>query len=333
MPVYYANARWTPPALFSLLCLAWGSGWLALKIGVAALPPLFYASSRFVAAGVILFCITVVRGGVGQLLVPRNGTLIPGAMLMIAANYGLMAWGAMRVTSGLAAVVNLATVPLAIAVCGALYGQTRFTWRVGVGLASGSAGLVALLAWPVLARSNADQEASVSSVVGLAAISAGAACYAWGSILTRRTSARIPALTASTIQALAGGLILLSLSALYETWGGIPTAFSDSVRTAGWLFLVTISVVSTPLYIWLLVRWEPTRLAAYAYVCPVIAVAEGVLLGGESLSVSELIGAVLLGAGAYWVLRQTPAVGNPDTASRPEISADPISTKQEDVEV
>src|SRR5262245_13090142 len=83
--------------LFALLCLMWGSGWLALKIGVTALPPLLFASSRFLAAGAVLLVALTVLGRVRTLLTIPWRAALPGALLMFAVNYGLMAWGVTRV--------------------------------------------------------------------------------------------------------------------------------------------------------------------------------------------------------------------------------------------
>ena len=304
------------PGVFALLCVAWGSGWLALKIGVAALPPLFFAATRFVAAGTVLLVALAAKGELGRLRDEGMLLTLPGALLMVAVNYGLMAWGATRATSGLAAVVNLTTVPLAMAIFGAIYGRARLGRRTGIALVMGSSGLAVLLLLPALAGTSVAGASAASTAVGLAAISVGAACYAWGSILIRRRTTEIPALAASTFQALAGGYALLVVSALVEPWDSIPAAFADPVRLAGWLFLVAISVLSTPAYLWLLARWEPTRVAAYAYICPVIAVCEGVAFGGERITITEIAGALLLGLGAYWALGQARTDGHRDAARK-----------------
>src|SRR5258706_6085660 len=47
------NAR--PYSAFALMCLAWGSTFIAIKEGVTSVPPFFYAGIRFVLAGILLF--------------------------------------------------------------------------------------------------------------------------------------------------------------------------------------------------------------------------------------------------------------------------------------
>ncbi|HEX7927746.1 MAG TPA: EamA family transporter [bacterium] len=309
--------------LFALLCLMWGSGWLALKIGVTALPPLLFASSRFLGASAALLAMLLMLGRLRGLLALPWRAALPGALLMFAANYGLMAWGVTRAASGLSAVVNLATVPLAMAVFGRIYGVARLTGRTLAGLALGSVGLALLLLPPVFAKPGVG-DLGPATALGLLAIAGGASCYAWGSVLTRRhvNLGHVPALELSTYQALVGGAVLLAASALAEPWADLGAAL-EPTRLGGWGFLVTVTVVSSPVYLALLARWAPSRVAAYAYVCPVIAVAEGVLLGGEVLTLAQAAAALVLGLSAWLVLGTAP-----DAAPRVEPaapSAQPLS--------
>ena len=64
------------------------------------------------------------------------------------------------------------------------------------------------------------------------------------------------------------------------------------------------SIIAFTAYIWLLGHDEPTRVASYAYVNPVIAVLLGWLLGGEKLSIRVILGMILVLVGVTAVLRQ-----------------------------
>jgi drug/metabolite transporter (DMT)-like permease len=39
---------------FLALCLVWGLTWIATKVGVGTVPPLLFAATRFIAAGVLV---------------------------------------------------------------------------------------------------------------------------------------------------------------------------------------------------------------------------------------------------------------------------------------
>ncbi|WP_264777526.1 DMT family transporter [Deinococcus aetherius] len=107
--------------------MSWGSTFLALKVGVAHLPPFLLAGVRFVVAGGLLLGGLLLRGGGLRLSQRDIGRLLPLAMLMIALNSGLMAWGTKLVPTGVAAVVNYVPVSLGALTLGVLYGQERLT--------------------------------------------------------------------------------------------------------------------------------------------------------------------------------------------------------------
>ncbi|MBL6946965.1 MAG: EamA family transporter, partial [Rhodospirillales bacterium] len=50
--------------LFLIVSTIWGSTWLATKIGVQIVPPLFFSASRLVCAGAILLALAASRGSV-----------------------------------------------------------------------------------------------------------------------------------------------------------------------------------------------------------------------------------------------------------------------------
>ena len=52
-----------PALLFAAMCLVWGLTWIAMKIGVTAMPPIMFAALRFVAAGILLLGWHAARGG------------------------------------------------------------------------------------------------------------------------------------------------------------------------------------------------------------------------------------------------------------------------------
>jgi drug/metabolite transporter (DMT)-like permease len=43
--------------IFLVISLIWGLTWIAIKVGIEATPPLFFAAARFVAAGGLLLLV------------------------------------------------------------------------------------------------------------------------------------------------------------------------------------------------------------------------------------------------------------------------------------
>src|SRR3989449_6513847 len=105
------KARWGVPVAWLTLCVVWSSTWLVIKIGLRDLPPISYAGIRFLIAIIVLFAVSAGRVG----LLPQRGfdyvLLAFTGVLMFAVNYGLLFWGELHVSSGLAAVLQ-ATIPI-----------------------------------------------------------------------------------------------------------------------------------------------------------------------------------------------------------------------------
>src|SRR5438093_10398768 len=105
------KARWGVPAAWLTLCAVWSSTWLVIKIGLRDLPPISYAGIRFLIAIIVLLAVSYGR----VRLLPRRAldyaVLAFTGVLMFAVNYGLLFWGELHVSSGLAAVLQ-ATIPI-----------------------------------------------------------------------------------------------------------------------------------------------------------------------------------------------------------------------------
>jgi drug/metabolite transporter (DMT)-like permease len=289
------NAR--PYSAFALMCLAWGSTFVAIKEGVTNVPPFFYAGIRFVLAGILLFLwigLTPRRFGIPAADLRR---LTLPALLMIAVNYGLLTWGVRQLDSGLSAVVNLASVALWMLVFSLLYRQEAFAWAKLAGIAIGVVGLMLLFAPGAVA--------SPAEIAGVLSIVIGAAGYAWGTALGRATLARYSALDVSAFQMLIGGGALTVVALLIEP---VDAATLDALlqpATGGsLLYLVVVgSLLGFTLYQSLIKVWPSTRVSTYTFICPVIALILGVIVFGERIRLVEAVASVLMLLGAYVVMQ------------------------------
>ena len=92
---------------------------------------------------------------------------------------------------------------------------------------------------------------------------------------------------------LSGGLMLLAVSAALGEYGRFHPA---AVKAAGWFSLAYLvvfgSIIGFTAYVWLIHHESPTKVGTYAYVNPVVAVIVGYFLGGESLGMRTVLGAL-----------------------------------------
>ncbi|PYY03602.1 MAG: hypothetical protein DMG64_07175 [Acidobacteria bacterium] len=276
----------------------WGASFLAIRVIVAAAPPLLAAGVRFLSAGLILFLWAVLRGT--QLPNAREwrSALFLGVG-MFACNYGPLFWAEQRVDSGIAAIVS-ALIPVWIAVFESMRSRSRISASLIIGTACGVAGVVALSLTP------GDVSGPIE-LLPLAALLFGTLAWAVGTIWSQRLPLPSSKPMAASIQMILGGVTLSLVSAAVGDLNRFSLRRVDGHVIFSMLYLVLgASIVAFTAYVWLLGHDQPTRVASYAYVNPVIAVLLGWSLGGERLPIQVILGMALVLTGVVAVLRQRP---------------------------
>src|SRR6201993_1163080 len=96
-------------AFFAIYFL-WGTTFLAIRIAVEELPPLFAAGVRFFIAGILLFGFMLARGETRPTGRQWRNLLVM-SLLMFVAEYGPLFWAEKFVPSGIVSVLA-ATIPI-----------------------------------------------------------------------------------------------------------------------------------------------------------------------------------------------------------------------------
>ena len=268
-------------AAFAAVYVIWGSTYLAIRWGVAEIPPFLMAGVRFVAAGLVFAAWGLRQGAARPTARDWAMTGLVG-VLMAAGGNGGVSWALQRVPSGLGALL-VSMVPFWVAL-GDWWrpGGERPAGRVVVGLVLGFSG-VALLVNPAEAAG-----ASGLDPIGAGTIVVASLLWAAGSICSRHVPQPHSQALSSGMQMLGGGAVLLALSAVAGElreldWGAIsPGAFG------AWAYVAAFGSVAYGCYLWLLKASVPAKAATYAYVNPVIALVLGYFLAGEALSAWSL---------------------------------------------
>src|SRR5215472_6646619 len=135
---------------WAVVCLVWGTTYLAIRVALESIPPILMAAMRWIAAGAILIAALKIRGE--RLPGPRAWpALTVLGILLLGFGNGAVVWAEQSVASGLTAVL-VATVPFwmvgvdAIAAYGAekssfVHRGDRLTIRRIAGLILGFAGI------------------------------------------------------------------------------------------------------------------------------------------------------------------------------------------------
>lgn len=277
---------WKTLLAFAIIYFVWGSTYLAIRIGVAEIPPFLFAAMRFLVAGLALYLWMLMKGERSPSGRQWASALLI-ALLIFVFDYGLLFWAERRVPSGIAAVM-MATIPVFMAISEILFLRTqRLTARLGFALLVGICGVTVLVSNSLrLGGAPVDHAGAVALI--FASVS-----WSVASVLTKKLPLPESKVMSSGAQMLAGGLLLtLSAGALGEFHQFHPALVSRAAWLALLYLIVAGSIIGFTAYVWLLHHESPTKVGTYAYVNPLVAMLIGYFLGGEALGLRTVLGSV-----------------------------------------
>lgn len=287
---------WLVVAAFAAVYVIWGSTYLAIRYAVESIPPFLMAGTRHFVAGLLLFTFTWARGNGPPTRLQWRDAVIAGGLMLTIGNGGVT-WAEQTISSSVAALLVGLTPVWMVLFDWLRPGGVRPVPLVGLGLATGFAG-VALLA------GGRPDGADSTYGWGVAAVIAASVGWSLGSVFNRGANKPAGPFLAVAIQMMAGGVLLLGLAAASGEWRQFSFAQVTWISFGAWLYLMVAgSVVAYTAYVWLLHATTPARVATYAYVNPLIAVLLGCTIGREPFSRDVLVAGTLIIAAVVMVLR------------------------------
>ena len=276
-----------------MVCLIWGTTYLAIRISLETIPPLLMAAVRWIVAGGLLILLLHLRG---ERLPARREwpSLAVLGVLLLGFGNGAVVWAEQTVPSGLTAVL-VATSPFWMVGMDALMPEgERLTVRRTLGLIVGFCGIV-MLVWPEI-RVGGSGHAFLGGVV-----SAQVACVGWavGSSYARKRGRGLAkeenVLATAAFEMLFGGIVLLGAALVMHE----PERLSFTTRTASaLLYLIFFGAIGGfSAYAYALKHLPIATVSLYAYVNPIIAVILGILILREPFNVRMLLAAAVVFVG------------------------------------
>lgn len=277
---------------YIVLCLIWGTTWLAIRYLVEDVPPLEAAAIRFLIAGALLLGAARVQ----KRRWPRGKrswqALMVLSVTIMAVPYGLLFWAEQYVASSMAAVLY-AAIPLVVALLTpAMMG--RSVPRSAVFALVVAFGALLFLFFRGLGESR-------QALWGGAGVMTAMVLSAWSIVYAKKRLQDVDSVVATGLQLLFASVVLFG-----GTW------VLEARRHAHWtrtsliaLAYLTIfgSCVAFVIYYWLLKRMQPYQLSTTSLVVPVIAVLAGSLIAHEAIPLMMLIAMAIVLASVGSVLR------------------------------
>jgi drug/metabolite transporter (DMT)-like permease len=293
--------------------VVWGSTYLALKVGVAHLPPLSLNAVRFLVAGAVLYawCAWQRRRH------PERGRRPPNraqwragaiqGLLLPAAGTGGATWAEQKLPSGTTALL-LATIPLWMVLGRRVFDHERIGLPAALGLAAGIAG-VGLLVNPF----SGTAPDALATTVALGA----AMCWGLGSVYALHAPRPEQPLLASAVEMLCAGVALTALAAAGGEFARVDApALGGSAFALAYL-IVFGSILAYSAYEWLLQHAPPRLAGTYAFVNPVVAVALGAWLLDEHVDARMILAAAVIAAAVALIALSAKRDADPAGDARP----------------
>jgi drug/metabolite transporter (DMT)-like permease len=274
--------------LLLIVAAIWGASYLFIKVAVDEIEPIPMMDLRLLLAAAVLVPFLLLRLGsreaLSQVRSTGAGAFVLGVSNM-AIPFVLIAWGEKHIDSGVAAIAN-ATVPIFVALLAIRFNPSERVrgWRL-VGVAMGLAGVGVL--------AGVDPEGGWWGVAGTLAVVVASLSYASANLYTQHRFPRTSPLVITTASVLAASLILLPFALLQlpeemPSWKALGSVAALGI--AGTAFALIFFYA-------MLTRYGSSRASLVTYLLPPFALFYGVVFLDERMTLSAVLGLILILAG------------------------------------
>ena len=289
----------------ALVCILWGTTWLASKEGVKRMPALQMASIRQLIAGscyVIFFLVKGARFPRGKEWIP---VLVMSFLTFVLSN-GLSTWGVKYISAGLGSIIG-AIFPLWLVVIGLFSVKARIPAKAIIGMLLGFGGVCVIFYEHFRDFFNADFRFGI--ILSLTATWT----WAFATLYTKKQAVHFNPYFSLGLQMLVSGIALLSFTSI--TGNAVPLA---QVPWQSWVsigYLVIFgSIIAFVCYLYALQNLPTEQASIYAYINPVVAVLSGWIIFHERITIFIIVGGLVTLFGVFLVNKAFKAVPAPEQA-------------------
>lgn len=250
--------------------------------------PLSVAAARALAGLVVFGTLLLIVDGTAGFAPRRLRRALPLGLLGITANQILFIEGLSRTTASHSAIL-IALLPIHVLVLSAIAGQERITVAKVAGVAIAFAGVVAVASEKGLSGAG-------GTLTGDLLTLCGGLAFAGYTVAGRPVLRELGALRTTASSFLCGGVAIL-VPGLPAAWRQNWSAVSATSLVGLAYILLIATVAAYLLYYYAVDRLDPSKVAVYMYLQPLIAAGVAFAVRGEPLSGQFLAGGALILAG------------------------------------
>jgi len=290
----------------TLVCLLWGTTWIASKEGIRHMPPLQMAGLRQLLGGLCYVLFFLLRGAKWPGKKQWQSIIVLSFLNFLLAN-GLSTWGLKYISSGLGAIMG-AIFPLWLVVIGLFSVRSKMPGKAIIGLLLGFGGVCIIFYEHLHDFFNPDFRLGIF----LSLIATWG--WAFGTIYTKKHAADFNPYFSIGLQMVISGIALTTVS--YSFTDTIPVAAIPWQSWASIAYLVVFgSVISFIAYLYALQNLSTEQASLYAYINPLVAILLGWMIFSEKLTMFIAVGGLVALLGVYLVNKayKVPVTTTPET--------------------
>ena len=275
-------------ALYALLCLIWGSTWLAIKVGLVGVPPFLGAGLRFLLSTLLVGLMLAGRRTRFALTRDDKICVLSLGLLVFWLDYAAVYWAETRISSGLTAIL-FSTTPLMTSLLSAYWTRSEtLSGRKIAGILVGVLG-TALLFWPRERLDLSQQALCMLATLG------GVLCAAINLVLMKKHGRDSDPFVLNFLGMGFGAVCLLAMSAVTESWPAVVWSRSNVLAL---LYLCIFgSVIAFSIYYYLIKKMDATIVSLSTLVFPIVALALGRAFLHETVTPTAVAGIATILAG------------------------------------
>lgn len=270
---------------YILICLLWGSTWLAIRIGVEEFTPMFAAGTRFLIAAMLFYSIMKIRRIKLQTHPLAIKLYVMMGLFSFVIPFGLVYWAEQFIASGLTSVL-FAIFPFLVILFSWLFisHETIGIFKI-TGTVIGFAGIYFIFSDDLSFDASND-------LWGMIAIVVSATMQAGIAVVMKKHGKELNPISMNFIPALLAGMIMVPYSLIFEDFSSMNFTGPALASIVYLAFFGTVLTFTT--YYWLMKRINVVILSLSSFITPIIAVLLGWYVLDESLSINDLIGTTLV---------------------------------------
>jgi drug/metabolite transporter (DMT)-like permease len=290
------------------LALLWGASYMFIKVADRGFEPAAMIMFRLIIASLLLTTVFVAQRGRRRAVADLRGLGWQGFGVGVANGavpFTLIAWGERHIDSGVAAIAN-ATVPIFVVLL-------ALRWQPSESVRGARLGGILLGLVGVAVLAGLHPNGGWWGVAGTLAVVVASLFYAVGGLWGQRLVSDANGFALATAAMLGATLVLLPFGLAQ-----LPSHVPGWKETGSVVALAVLGTAVAQILVFRVLHSDgAARLSLVTYLLPATALIYGVTLLGESLTVEELIGMVLilggvaLGSGAIRLPRREPAPATP----------------------